>query len=60
MASLPRVITGAIAGIVAPAVGWPEFFVITCVTAVPGLILLVILKRPLEDLAEREVSGAKS
>jgi len=60
MSSLPRIITGAIAGIVAPAVGWPKFFVITCLTAVPGLILLLILKKPLEELAEREVSGAQS
>jgi MFS transporter, PAT family, beta-lactamase induction signal transducer AmpG len=60
MASLPRVVTGAIAGIVAPAVGWPKFFVITCITAVPGLILLLVLKRPLDELAEGEVSGARS
>jgi PAT family beta-lactamase induction signal transducer AmpG len=60
MATLPRNITGPIAGIVAPAVGWPKFFVITCVTAVPGLILLWILKRPLHELAEREATGAKS
>jgi PAT family beta-lactamase induction signal transducer AmpG len=58
MASLPRVVTGAIAGIVAPAVGWPKFFVITCITAMPGLIVLLFLKRPLDELAEREVNGA--
>lgn len=60
MATLPRNITGAIAGIVAPAVGWPKFFVITCITAVPGLILLRVLKRPLHALAEREANGAKA
>ncbi len=60
MATLPRNVTGAIAGIVAPAVGWPKFFVITCVTAVPGLILLGVLKRPLQALAEREANGAKA
>jgi PAT family beta-lactamase induction signal transducer AmpG len=60
MATLPRNITGPIAGIVAPAVGWPKFFVITCITAVPGLILLWVLKRPLDELAEREATGAKS
>jgi MFS transporter, PAT family, beta-lactamase induction signal transducer AmpG len=59
MATLPRVVTGAIAGIVAPAVGWPTFFVITCITAVPGLIVLLFLKRPLDALAEREVSAAQ-
>jgi PAT family beta-lactamase induction signal transducer AmpG len=59
MSALPRVVTGAIAGVVAPAVGWPKFFVITCLTAVPGLILLLLLKRPLRDLAEREDGGAR-
>jgi hypothetical protein len=38
------VVTGAIAGIVVPVIGWPNFFVVTCLTAVPGLILLVILR----------------
>ena len=57
MATLPRVVTGAIAGIVAPAVGWPNFFIITCVTAVPGLIVLLVLKRPLTALAEREAGA---
>ena len=57
MASIPRIVTGAIAGIVAPAVGWPNFFIITCITAVPGLIVLLILKRPLNALAEREAAG---
>jgi MFS transporter, PAT family, beta-lactamase induction signal transducer AmpG len=57
MATLPRNITGPIAGIVAPAVGWPKFFVITCITAVPGLILLLVLKKPLDALAEREANA---
>jgi len=59
MASLPRIVTGAIAGIVEPAVGWPKFFIITCLTAVPGLIVLSVLKRPLESVAEREVGTAR-
>jgi PAT family beta-lactamase induction signal transducer AmpG len=59
MASIPRVTTGAIAGAVVSAIGWPKFFVVTCLTAVPGLILLVILRRPLNDLAAREVADTK-
>ncbi len=59
MASLPRIVTGAIAGIVAPAVGWPTFFIITCLTAVPGLIVLGLLKRPLDTIAERDVGAAR-
>jgi PAT family beta-lactamase induction signal transducer AmpG len=59
MASLPRVTTGAIAGTLVSVIGWPKFFVVTCLTAVPGLILLVILRRPLQELAAREVTDAQ-
>jgi MFS transporter, PAT family, beta-lactamase induction signal transducer AmpG len=58
MASIPRVTTGAIAGTLVTAIGWPKFFVVTCLTAVPGLILLVILRRPLNELAARGSSDA--
>jgi len=59
MASLPRVTTGAIAGTLVSVIGWPKFFVVTCLTAVPGLILLVILRRPLQELAARDVTDAQ-
>jgi MFS transporter, PAT family, beta-lactamase induction signal transducer AmpG len=59
MATLPRVTTGAIAGILVSHIGWPKFFVVTCLTAVPGLILLVILRRPLQELAARDSADAK-
>jgi PAT family beta-lactamase induction signal transducer AmpG len=59
MASIPRVTTGAIAGTLVSVIGWPKFFVVTCLTAVPGLILLVILRRPLQELASRESADAK-
>jgi MFS transporter, PAT family, beta-lactamase induction signal transducer AmpG len=57
--TLPRVTTGAIAGTLVTVIGWPKFFVVTCLTAVPGLILLVILRRPLQELAARDVTDAK-
>jgi PAT family beta-lactamase induction signal transducer AmpG len=59
MASIPRVTTGAIAGTLVSAIGWPKFFVVTCLTAAPGLILLVILRRPLKELATRESATTK-
>jgi PAT family beta-lactamase induction signal transducer AmpG len=59
MASIPRVTTGAIAGTLVSAIGWPKFFVVTCLTAVPGLILLVILRGPLKELAARDSADAK-
>ena len=59
MASIPRVTTGAIAGTLVSHIGWPKFFVVTCLTAAPGLILLVILRRPLQELAARDSAEAK-
>jgi MFS transporter, PAT family, beta-lactamase induction signal transducer AmpG len=60
MASIPRVTTGAIAGTLVSHIGWPKFFVVTCLTAVPGLILLVILRRPLNELAARDAIKQKA
>lgn len=54
LAVLPRNVTGAIAGALVPAIGWPRFFMVTCLCAVPGLILLVALRGPLNELAARE------
>jgi PAT family beta-lactamase induction signal transducer AmpG len=59
MASIPRNVTGAIAGHLVTAIGWPKFFIVTCLTAVPGLILLVMLRRPLQELAARDSADAK-
>jgi MFS transporter, PAT family, beta-lactamase induction signal transducer AmpG len=60
MSSIPRVTTGAIAGTLVGHIGWPKFFVVTCLTAVPGLILLLILRRPLNELAARDASQQKT
>jgi MFS transporter, PAT family, beta-lactamase induction signal transducer AmpG len=56
MAALPRVVMGAIAGQVVAAIGWANFFIVTCVTATPGLILLVIFRRRINELAAREAA----
>jgi PAT family beta-lactamase induction signal transducer AmpG len=60
MAAVPRIVTGPIASQVAPAVGWPHFFVVTCLTAVPGLVLLCYLVKPLGQLADRDTAAAKA
>src|SRR5271168_816124 len=54
LATLPRNVTGWIAGHLVPVIGWANFFVVTCLVAVPGLILLVALRRPLNELGARE------
>jgi MFS transporter, PAT family, beta-lactamase induction signal transducer AmpG len=56
LAAVPRVFMGAIAGQVVSAIGWAHFFVVTCLTAMPGLILLVIFRRRLNELAAREAA----
>jgi PAT family beta-lactamase induction signal transducer AmpG len=60
LAVLPRNVTGAIAGALVPVVGWPNFFIITCLSAVPGLILLVVLRAPLNELSTRDTANATS
>jgi PAT family beta-lactamase induction signal transducer AmpG len=57
LAVLPRNVTGAIAGALVPMIGWPKFFVVTCLSAVPGLILLVMLRGPLHELSAREAAA---
>jgi MFS transporter, PAT family, beta-lactamase induction signal transducer AmpG len=56
LAVVPRVLMGAIAGQVVSAIGWANFFVVTCLTAMPGLILLVIFRRRINELAAREAA----
>ncbi len=58
MSAVPRVVMGAIAGQVVDRVGWANFFIITFVTAAPGLTLLLALRRPLNELEAREAAGA--
>ena len=59
MASIPRVTTGAIAGVLVTAIGWAHFFIVTCLSALPGLILLVIMRGPLKELAVRDLAEIK-
>ncbi len=56
LASVPRVVMGAVAGEVVASVGWAKFFVVTFLTAAPGLALLVVLREPIRDLAAREAA----
>jgi MFS transporter, PAT family, beta-lactamase induction signal transducer AmpG len=58
MSAVPRVTMGAIAGRVVDSVGWAHFFVITFLTAIPGLALLLWLRQPLNELEARETAKA--
>ena len=56
LASVPSRVMGYIAGIVVSKIGWADFFVVTFLTAMPGLILLVTLRTPLNALAARDAA----
>src|SRR5580700_1119585 len=58
LATLPRNVTGWIASQLVPVIGWANFFVVTCLVAVPGLVLLVLLRKPLNELGARESAKA--
>jgi len=45
LASQARTLLGAPSGFLADSVGWPEFFVIATLAALPGLVLLVVVAR---------------
>jgi MFS transporter, PAT family, beta-lactamase induction signal transducer AmpG len=57
-ATLPSKIISSFAGYVVASVGWAHFFVVTFLTAIPGLAVLLALKRPLKELEEREIAPA--
>ncbi len=50
VATLGRVYLGPVAGITVTAMGWPSFFVLTFVAALPGLWLLWRLKAMIQKL----------
>ncbi len=59
LASIPRVLMGALAGSVVAAIGWANFFAVTFATALPGLVLLVLLRTRIRALDMRERNAAK-
>jgi PAT family beta-lactamase induction signal transducer AmpG len=58
IATFPSKITGAIAAPLVLAIGWPRFFVVTCLTAVPGIVLLIAMRGRMKALAARDAAKA--
>ncbi len=52
-ASVGRVWVGPLAGVLAQAIGWPTFFLVSVVVAVPALVLLLVLRAPIDGLDRR-------
>jgi PAT family beta-lactamase induction signal transducer AmpG len=53
LAAIGRVFLGPLAARDIPHVGWSYFFVIAALSAIPGLLLVLVLRGPIER-AERE------
>jgi PAT family beta-lactamase induction signal transducer AmpG len=47
LAAIGRVFLGPLAAWVVPQVGWAQFFVIAALSAIPGLLLVVALRKPI-------------
>jgi MFS transporter, PAT family, beta-lactamase induction signal transducer AmpG len=54
LASVGRIVIGSRAGYMVEAWGWPPFFLVTLAAAIPGLLLLIWMRRriPEEMVAE--------
>jgi PAT family beta-lactamase induction signal transducer AmpG len=57
MASLPRITMGSVAGFIVAKIGWANFFIITFLTAMPGLALLLVLRHRINELEAREAAN---
>jgi MFS transporter, PAT family, beta-lactamase induction signal transducer AmpG len=56
LTAVPRVIVSSIAGFVVASVGWAHFFVVTFLTAMPGLALLLLVRGRIDELEARDTS----
>jgi PAT family beta-lactamase induction signal transducer AmpG len=45
LASIGRVVVGPVAGVTASDWGWPNFFLLSTAAAIPGLVMLVVIKK---------------
>ena len=55
-ASIGRVWVGPLAGVLAEAIGWPSFFLVAMAMALPSLVWLRVLWRPIDALDARGTS----
>jgi len=49
-ASVGRVWVGPLAGVLAESIGWPTFFIVSTIAALPALLLLWWLRTPVRAL----------
>jgi len=58
-ASVGRVWVGPLAGVLAQSIGWPAFFLVSIVVALPALALLLVLRRPIDMLEDPNAAAAR-
>jgi PAT family beta-lactamase induction signal transducer AmpG len=56
-ASVGRVWVGPLAGVMAEAIGWPNFFVLATAASIPALAMLLVLRRSVRALEGDGASG---
>ncbi|HYW90064.1 MAG TPA: MFS transporter, partial [Chloroflexota bacterium] len=49
-ASVGRVWVGPLAGVLAEAIGWPAFFIVSTLLATPALVMLWVMRAPVRAL----------
>jgi len=54
LAAVGRVYVGPSAGVMVEAFGWPSFFLVTVLTALPGLVLLRWLRSAVDAVDTRQ------
>jgi PAT family beta-lactamase induction signal transducer AmpG len=54
-ASVGRVWVGPLAGVLAEAIGWPDFFVVSTLLAAPALVMLWLMRAPVRALESGHV-----
>ena len=52
LAAVPRTVMGTVAGAVVTQIGWANFFIVTFLTAMPGLALLLVLRKRINVIEE--------
>jgi len=57
-ASVGRVWVGPLAGVLAQSIGWPVFFIVSTVVALPALVMLWWLRREVQALDDEGQRGA--
>ncbi|MFT4102293.1 MAG: MFS transporter [Burkholderiaceae bacterium] len=55
LSAVGRVYVGPASGVLVEAFGWPTFFVLTVVAALPGLLLLLLLRRTIDRISQPAV-----